>query len=100
APTAAKSKATRASTVTASTPASTRVRSWARRGRWSVRMACQSGCPGCQRSRRGSLGARTVGSLAGAGQAQAIADAPLRVDHVRAVLGQLAPHVGDIGGDD
>src|SRR5215472_10875919 len=96
APTAAKSKATRAITVTASTPASTRVRSWARGGRCSVRMARQSGLRG---SHRGGLGAGTVDPLGGGGQAQAVADAPLGMDHVRAVLCQFAPQIGDVGGD-
>src|ERR1700753_378506 len=74
------SKAARAASVTATTPASTLIRSWARATRR-------------RRSLRRIVVLRT-------GQPQAVTDGVLRVNHVRSAARQLAPQVDDIRGDD
>src|SRR6185312_17011381 len=83
--TAATSKAASAASVTAMTPARTRVRSRARRGGRASR-ARRLVLTGCLR-------------VAGPGAAQDVTDAALGVDHLRPVAGQLAPQVRDVGGD-
>src|ERR1700727_943233 len=99
--TAPTSNATSAISVTATTPASTFSRSWVPSSRLSS--ACP---PGAALGRTGtglaSTGAGHAGraGLAGARQAQAVADGALGVDQVRPVAHQLAAQVGDVGRDD
>src|SRR5580698_7694006 len=97
--TAATSNTASATRMTSSTPASTRTRSWekacSRRGPGMRRAACSA------RSRRlVAICVLLAPRRPGPGQAQAVADRALGVDQVRAVPGQLAPQVSDVGGDD
>src|ERR1700739_3224315 len=92
--------------VPASTPTSTRVRSWVRcRRSRSLAGGDRPGSPlpsGPLRRRlcfTESLGAGLLRPR-GRGQAQAVAGAALGVDQVSSVLGELAPQVGDVGGHD
>src|SRR5580693_3649999 len=91
--TAATSKTASVSSTTASTPARTRVRSWVRCSRAAVGRTRF-------RERCGELSVIGVRLAFQIGQAQAVAHRPLGMDHVRAVLGQLAPPVGHVGRDD
>src|SRR5258708_38071718 len=76
---AATSNAASATSVTATTPTITRVRSWGRR--------------------RG-LVIITALRIAGPRRPQDVADAALRVDHLRPMPRELAPQVPDIGRHD
>src|ERR1039457_2397905 len=94
--TAPMSNATSATSVTTTTPAITLSRNWARSSRLSSARA--------REARLCLIGTRLAfiwaGLLAGARQAQAVADGALGADQLRSVAGQLAPQVGDVGRHD
>src|ERR1039457_3468142 len=94
--TAPMSNATSATSVTTTTPAITLSRNWARSSRLSSARAREARL--CLIRTR--LAFIRAGLLAGARQAQAVADGALGADQVRSVAGPLAPQVGDVGRHD